>query len=77
MAHRPLEKAIAERKPPPGVVHHSDRGVQYASGVYLAVLQKYGMNPEHEPACESVRQRQLREFDVDSEAGGDLREPIR
>jgi hypothetical protein len=27
-----LEKAIAERKPPPGLVHHSDRGVQYASG---------------------------------------------
>ena len=26
-----LEKAIAERKPPPGLVHHSDRGVQYAS----------------------------------------------
>ncbi|HXU19287.1 MAG TPA: DDE-type integrase/transposase/recombinase, partial [Verrucomicrobiae bacterium] len=25
-----LEKAIAERKPPSGVVHHSDRGVQYA-----------------------------------------------
>ena len=34
-----IEKAIAERKPPPGVVHHSDRGVQYASGVYVAVLR--------------------------------------
>ena len=27
-----LEKAITERKPPPGVEHQSDRGVQYASG---------------------------------------------
>jgi putative transposase len=23
-----LEKAIGERTPPPGVVHHSDRGIQ-------------------------------------------------
>ena len=30
-----LEKALAERKPPPGVVHHSIRGVQYASGAYV------------------------------------------
>ena len=27
-----LEQALAERQPPPGLVHHSDRGVQYASG---------------------------------------------
>jgi len=26
-----LEQAIAERQPAPGLVHHSDRGVQYAS----------------------------------------------
>jgi putative transposase len=26
-----LEQAIVERQPPPGLVHHSDRGVQYAS----------------------------------------------
>ena len=40
-----LEKAIVERKPPPGVVHHSDRGVQYASGTYVAVLRQHGMIP--------------------------------
>jgi putative transposase len=27
-----LEHALAERHPPPGLVPHSDRGVQYASG---------------------------------------------
>jgi putative transposase len=56
-----LEKALAERKPPLGVVHHSDRGVQYASGVYVAVLQKHGMipsmsrpaNPYDNASCES------------------------
>src|SRR5207253_5403472 len=30
-----LERAIAERQPPPGLVHHSDRGVQYASDEYV------------------------------------------
>ena len=27
---RALERAIANRRPPPGVVQHSDQGVQYA-----------------------------------------------
>jgi putative transposase len=35
-----LEKAIAERKPPAGLVHHSDRGVQYACGDYVRILGK-------------------------------------
>jgi transposase InsO family protein len=63
-----LEKAIAERKPP-GVVHDSDRGVQYASGVYVAVLQKHGMIPSmSQPAnlydnasCESFMKTLKRE----------------
>src|SRR5262249_45823026 len=36
-----LEQAIAERKPGPGLVHHSDRGLQYASTEYVAVLRKH------------------------------------
>src|SRR6516165_9178893 len=56
-----LEKAIAERGPAPGLVHHSDRGVQYASGVYGAVLRKHGIipsmsrpaNPYDNASCES------------------------
>jgi len=40
-----LEKAIAMRQPLPGLVHHSDRGVQYASKEYVAVLEKHGMIP--------------------------------
>jgi putative transposase len=28
---RTLERAIAARQPKPGLVHHSDRGIQYAS----------------------------------------------
>ncbi len=40
-----LEQAIRKRQPPLGVVHHSDRGVQYASDEYVAVLEKHGMIP--------------------------------
>jgi putative transposase len=35
-----LDRAIIERQPPPGLVHHSDRGVQYASGDYIRMLEK-------------------------------------
>ncbi len=31
-----LRMALIERRPSPGLVHHSDRGVQYASGDYTA-----------------------------------------
>ena len=30
-----LEKAIADRQPKPGLVHHSDQGVQYACQSYV------------------------------------------
>lgn len=36
-----LLKAIAERKPEAGLVHHSDRGVQYASLEYVTVLHDH------------------------------------
>jgi putative transposase len=38
-----LEAAIAGRTPPPGCVHHSDRGSQYASEPYRKRLEKYGL----------------------------------
>jgi putative transposase len=41
-----LEMAIDTRDPPPGtLVHHSDRGVQYACGDYAAVLQRRDILP--------------------------------
>jgi putative transposase len=40
-----LERAIAARQPKPGLVHHSDRGIQYASEEYVTVLDKYHMTP--------------------------------
>jgi putative transposase len=56
-----LEQAIAERQPLPGLVHHSDRGVQYASDEYVQVLQQHLLipsmsrpaNPYDNASCES------------------------
>jgi putative transposase len=61
LAKAALEQAIAERQPPPGLVHHSDRGVQYASDEYMTVLQQHQMlpsmsrpaNPYDNASCES------------------------
>lgn len=40
---RALHRAVALRRPRPGVLHHSDRGIQYASAAYRAVLAQHGM----------------------------------
>jgi transposase InsO family protein len=40
-----LEMAIAERRPAPGLVHHSDRGAQYAAAEYVRLLAQEGMTP--------------------------------
>jgi transposase InsO family protein len=35
-----LRMAISQRKPPEGLIHHSDRGVQYASNDYVDILNE-------------------------------------
>lgn len=40
-----LRMAVSHRSPLPGVLHHSDQGIQYASGVYQRQLQVHGMRP--------------------------------
>lgn len=64
-----LERAVAQRRPRPGLVHHSDRGLQYARGEYIAVLEKHGMvpsmsrpaNPYDNASCESFMKTLKRE----------------
>jgi putative transposase len=64
-----LEQAIAQRQPPPGLVHHSDRGVQYASGEYVKILRNQQMipsmsrpaNPYDNASCESFMKTLKRE----------------
>ena len=56
-----LRRALAQRRPGPGLVHHSDRGVQYASREYTQLLSNYHIqismsrsgNPWDNAACES------------------------
>lgn len=56
-----LRMALVQRKPAPGLVHHSDRGVQYASKSYTDLLKEHGVaismsrkgNPYDNAACES------------------------
>jgi putative transposase len=56
-----LQQAMNNRKPRPGLVHHSDRGVQYASEDYIRLLRKHGAtcsmsrvgNPYDNARCES------------------------
>ena len=56
-----LQKAVEQRRPPPGVVHHSDQGIQYACADYVQELKDHGMvasmsrpaNPYDNAFCES------------------------
>jgi putative transposase len=38
-----LVMALQRCRPPEGLIHHSDRGVQYASGPYCQVLERHGI----------------------------------
>jgi putative transposase len=38
-----LDCALALRRPPPGCIHHSDRGSQYAAQIYRARLAESGL----------------------------------
>jgi putative transposase len=61
VAVRALRDAVARRPPPPGVVHHSDQGIQYACSDYVEELNTNHMvpsmsrpaNPYDNAVCES------------------------
>jgi transposase InsO family protein len=56
-----LQKALAGRQPAPGLVHHSDRGIQYACRQYQTILETHQIlpsmsrpaNPYDNASCES------------------------
>lgn len=56
-----LRRALVLRRPAPGLVHHSDRGMQYACREYVGVLEEHGIlpsmsrpgNPYDNAKCES------------------------
>jgi transposase InsO family protein len=68
-----LEVAIQGRKPKPGLVHHSDRGTQYASHLYTGKLESIGAlasmsrpgRPWENGKCESFM-RTIKKEEVDA-----------
>jgi putative transposase len=76
-----LERAIAARAPGPGVVHHSDRGTQYASNNYVRRLEECKMTismsrparPWENARCERFM-RTLKEEEIDCREYGTLAE---
>ena len=74
-----LQEAITSRQPPPGLVHHSDRGIQYASGAYVHLLRQHHMipsmsrpaNPYDHASCESFLKTLKRE-EIDANSYRDL-----
>ena len=51
MKERPTQELVSEalmmateqRRPSPGLIHHSDQGIQYSSGLYLRLLERHGV----------------------------------
>jgi len=86
LATEALQDAIAARRPLPGLVHHSDRGVQYACAEYVAMLQRHEMvssmsrpaNPYDNASCESFIKTLKREeiYANEYEDLDDLREHL-
>jgi len=75
-----LDMAIAQRRPTPGtLIHHSDRGVQYACGDYTAILKAHDIqasmsrvgNPYDNAKAESFM-KTLKQEEVDGTAYRDV-----
>jgi hypothetical protein len=50
-----LRRALQERQPATGLVHHSDRGVQYACSDYRSI-EAASDHHQHEPESQPIRQ---------------------
>jgi len=78
LATHALKMAVKHRCPPQGLLHHSDRGVQYASGEHRALLAAAGLvpsmsragNPYDNAAMESFHATYKRECVGLTEDGG-------
>lgn len=69
-----LERAYENRKPPPGLIHHSDRGSQYTAKSYQLKLVDFGMvgsmscagtptnNPQAESFMKTLKYEEIYQF---------------
>jgi transposase InsO family protein len=77
--------ALAARRPRPGsLIHHSDRGVQYACGDYSALLSTHGIQPSmsrigspYDNAKAESFMKTLKQEEVDGRAYRDAEEARR
>jgi putative transposase len=74
-----LARALASRAPAPGLVHHSDRGVQYACADYIARLEEHGIQPSmsrvgcpYDNAMAESFMKTLKQEEVDGSAYRDV-----
>lgn len=52
LALEALRNALAKRQIMPGLIHHSDRGIQYACSDYIAELSRHSIQPsQSKPGC--------------------------
>lgn len=72
-----LKAAIASRHPPPGLVHHSDRGSQYAASALSRDPRRNRHRRLDEPAGKSVRQCKGRELHENAQGRGGIPDGLR
>lgn len=64
LATRALAMAVKHRRPPTGLLHHSDRGVQYASGEYRDLLSAAGLEPSMSRAANPYDNATMESFNA-------------
>jgi putative transposase len=82
LATTALQMAIAARQPAPdSLIHHSDRGVQYACGEYTSILETHGIQPSmsrvgnpYDNAKAESFMKTLKQEEVDGRNYRDLKE---
>ena len=57
-----LEMALDSRRPDPGLIHHSDQGVQYASSEYVLRLEETGAQISMAPVGNPYENAQVESF---------------
>jgi transposase InsO family protein len=72
-----LRSAYWQRRPPRGLMVHSERGVQYASGSHRGLAQGCGNGHVDEPACQCLGQRADGELFQDAESRANVAMPLR
>ena len=59
---RAFERSVATQRPSAGLLHHSDRGSQYASDVYRELLRRHGVTPSMSRAANCYDNAKMESF---------------